>query len=186
MKEVVIAISPYVSKVYGGDDGARTRDLCRDSEFETRNVLKQQRNGWLFWRYWKHLGTVIVSLSCPRFSNGDLCPKWAEVAGPIRIRILRLVAFASIIWDNQSEVIEMSHALLTPTLPSETDAHLAKETSRLLAPRTRSATPLSVRVGGTRNEETLQIPAPAAKMLVRILEEMALGNAVTLFQSMRN
>ena len=31
MKEVVIAISPYVSKVYGGDDGARTRDLCRDS-----------------------------------------------------------------------------------------------------------------------------------------------------------
>ena len=30
MKEVVIAISPYVSKVYGGDDGARTRDLCRD------------------------------------------------------------------------------------------------------------------------------------------------------------
>ena len=30
MKANIIAISPYVSKVYGGDDGARTRDLCRD------------------------------------------------------------------------------------------------------------------------------------------------------------
>ena len=66
MKAAMIAINEDV-EVYGGDDGARTRDLCRDSEFETRNVLKQQRNGWLFWRYWKHLGTVIVSLSCPRF-----------------------------------------------------------------------------------------------------------------------
>ena len=40
MKEVVIAINPYVSEVYGGDDGARTRDLCRDSELETRNCKK--------------------------------------------------------------------------------------------------------------------------------------------------
>jgi excisionase family DNA binding protein len=74
----------------------------------------------------------------------------------------------------------MSQTLLPPTLPSEADAHLAKDTSRLLAPRTRSATPLSVRVVGARNEETLRIPASAVKMLVRILEEMALGNAVTL------
>ncbi len=73
MKAAMIAINEDV-EVYGGDDGARTRDLCRDSEFETRNVLKQKRNGWLFWRYWEHLGTVIVSLSCPRFSHGDLCP----------------------------------------------------------------------------------------------------------------
>ena len=37
MKEVVIAINRLFSEVYGGDDGARTRDLCRDSECETRN-----------------------------------------------------------------------------------------------------------------------------------------------------
>ncbi len=95
-------------------------------------------------------------------------------------RILRLIAFASITWDNESEVIQMSQTLLPQTLPSETDVHLAKETSRLLAPRTRSTTPLSVRVVGARKDDTLRIPASAVKMLVRILEEMARGNAVTL------
>lgn len=74
----------------------------------------------------------------------------------------------------------MSQALLAPSLPNKMDASLAKETSRLLAPRTRSAAPLSIRLLGTSNEETLRIPAPAVKMLVRILEEMAQGNAVTL------
>lgn len=74
----------------------------------------------------------------------------------------------------------MSQTLPTTTLPTESDATLAKETSRLLAPRIRSSAPLSFRVLGTTKEETLRIPAPAVKMLVRILEEMALGNAVTL------
>ena len=48
MKITISSISHSDSEGYGGDDGARTRDLCRDSEFETRNVLKQQRNGRLF------------------------------------------------------------------------------------------------------------------------------------------
>jgi len=74
----------------------------------------------------------------------------------------------------------MSQALLTPTLPTESDAALAKETSRLLAPRVRSSAPLSVRVLDASKRETLRIPAPAVKMLLRILEEMARGNAVTL------
>jgi excisionase family DNA binding protein len=74
----------------------------------------------------------------------------------------------------------MSQTLPTTTLPTESDATLAKETSRLLAPRIRSSAPLSFRVLGATKEETLRIPAPAVKMLVRILEEMALGNAVTL------
>jgi len=74
----------------------------------------------------------------------------------------------------------MSQTLVTPTLPTETDATLARETSRLLAPRMRSKAPLSFRVGEAAKEETLQLPAPAVKMLVRILEEMARGNAVTL------
>lgn len=74
----------------------------------------------------------------------------------------------------------MTQAFLTPTLPTESDATLAKETSRLLAPRVRSSSPLKFRVLGAAKEETLRIPAPAVKMLVRILEEMAHGNAVTL------
>ena len=74
----------------------------------------------------------------------------------------------------------MAQDLLTPTLPTEADAHLAKETSRVLARRVRSSTPLRFRVLDAAKEETLRIPAPAVKMLVRILEEMARGNAVTL------
>jgi excisionase family DNA binding protein len=95
-------------------------------------------------------------------------------------RILRSVAFASIIWDDDREVDEMSQTLLTPTLPTESDAFLARETIRLLAPRIRSSAPLSLRVLDASKEETLRIPASAVKMLVRILEEMARGNAVTL------
>ncbi len=91
-----------------------------------------------------------------------------------------MIAFTSIVWDDDGEVVEMSHTLLTPTLPTESDASLAKETSRLLAPRIRSSAPLSFRVLDASKEETLRIPASAVKMLVRILEEMARGNAVTL------
>lgn len=74
----------------------------------------------------------------------------------------------------------MSQTLLTPTLPTESDATLAKETSRVLAKRVRSTSPLSFRVLDASKQETLRIPAPAVRMLVRILEEMARGNAVTL------
>jgi excisionase family DNA binding protein len=74
----------------------------------------------------------------------------------------------------------MPQTLLTPTLPSEKDSSLARETSRLLTPRMRSTMPLSFRVGDAPKEETLQLPASAVKLLVRILEEMAQGNAVTL------
>jgi excisionase family DNA binding protein len=44
----------------------------------------------------------------------------------------------------------------------------------------RSKTPLRFRVVDSGKDETLQLPAPAVQMLVRILEEMARGNAVTL------
>jgi hypothetical protein len=30
MKDLIATINHLVSYVYGGDDGARTRDLCRD------------------------------------------------------------------------------------------------------------------------------------------------------------
>lgn len=74
----------------------------------------------------------------------------------------------------------MAQDLLLPSLPTESDANLAKETSRLLAPRVRSSAPLRFRILDASKEETLRIPAPAVKMLVRILDEMARGNAVTL------
>ena len=38
MKATIIAINPYVSEENGGDDGARTRDLCRDSEPSNGNL----------------------------------------------------------------------------------------------------------------------------------------------------
>ena len=50
----------------------------------------------------------------------------------------------------------------------------------MLAPCIRSSAPLSFRVLDASKEEILRIPASAVKMLVRILEEMARGNAVTL------
>lgn len=74
----------------------------------------------------------------------------------------------------------MSQTLLPPTLPTESDANLAKETSRVLAQRVRSTSPLRFRDLDASKDETLRIPAPAVRMLVRILEEMARGNAVTL------
>jgi hypothetical protein len=35
-----VAIASKSFRIYGGDDGARTRDLCRDSEPKTRNLLE--------------------------------------------------------------------------------------------------------------------------------------------------
>lgn len=74
-------------------------------------------------------------------------------------------------------------ALVEKTLgiPSETDAVLAKATSRLLAARIRSGSPLEIRFSDVRGPEgNVTIPASAAQLLVRILDEMAQGNAVTL------
>src|SRR5215472_14047600 len=73
--------------------------------------------------------------------------------------------------------IAMAHPALAATLPSEAEAGLAKETSRVLAPRLKKGTPMKLRLD---DEATVKLPAPAAALLVRILEEMARGNAVTI------
>ncbi len=67
-----------------------------------------------------------------------------------------------------------------PTLPSEADTVLARETSRILALRVAATEPLRVRMLDDPGERTVEIPASAARMLVRILEEMSRGNTVTL------
>ncbi|MBZ5522371.1 MAG: helix-turn-helix domain-containing protein [Acidobacteriia bacterium] len=74
----------------------------------------------------------------------------------------------------------MAQAPLAPTLPSEAEATLAKETSRVLASRKQTAEPLQLRMLDDPTASTVRIPATAVRMLVRILEEMARGNAVTL------
>ena len=64
--------------------------------------------------------------------------------------------------------------------PSETEATVAKETSRVLASRLRDDGLMRLRIIGGRSPETVKLPAAAVRLLVRILEEMGRGNAVTL------
>lgn len=73
----------------------------------------------------------------------------------------------------------MVQTTLMPVLPTENDAVLAKETSRVLA-RQQTPEPLRLSLLDGPELETVSLPAPAVRMLVRILEEMARGNAVTL------
>jgi excisionase family DNA binding protein len=74
----------------------------------------------------------------------------------------------------------MSHAAIAQTIPSEAETVLAKETGRVLA-RLRKADPLSLRINDDGSpERTVKLPASAVRLLVRILEEMGRGNAVTV------
>ena len=74
----------------------------------------------------------------------------------------------------------MAQGTLAATLPSEAEAVLARETSRLLASRANAAKPLRVRMLDDPAKGTVEIPVSAVQMLIHILEEMARGNAVTL------
>ncbi len=74
----------------------------------------------------------------------------------------------------------MAQGTLAPTLPSEAEAALAKETSRVLGSRGQTEEPLRLRILGDPAKGTLKVPASAVRMLVHILDEMARGNAVTL------
>ena len=74
----------------------------------------------------------------------------------------------------------MKQGTLAPTLPSEAEAILAKETSRVLAARVQTADPLQLRILDDPTAGTVKLPATAVRMLIHILEEMARGNAMTL------
>src|ERR1700737_2735589 len=52
--------------MYGGDDGARTRDLCRDSTETSSNLLKLRVTYGFFWCSEIPMVTVIGPLSDPR------------------------------------------------------------------------------------------------------------------------
>jgi excisionase family DNA binding protein len=74
----------------------------------------------------------------------------------------------------------MAHPATSTALPSEADAALAEETSRVLASYVRNGGPIKLRIVGDSSRETVALPASAVRLLVRVLEEMARGNAVTL------
>ena len=74
----------------------------------------------------------------------------------------------------------MTHPALTATLPSEAEAGIARETSRLLASRLKKGDPMQFRIVDDEAQTTVKLPAAAVGLLLRILEEMARGNAVTI------
>jgi excisionase family DNA binding protein len=75
----------------------------------------------------------------------------------------------------------MAHPAFTATLPSEAEAGVAKETIRLLAAHLKKDAPMQLRIlGDDTTQATVNLPAPAVGLLLRILEEMARGNAVTI------
>jgi excisionase family DNA binding protein len=92
---------------------------------------------------------------------------------------LRLLRICAILFEE--DLPAMSHATTVPTLPTESEAILAKETSRVLASRLRDSDPMQFRIiDDPSAEATVKLPASAVRLLVRILEEMARGNAVML------
>lgn len=75
----------------------------------------------------------------------------------------------------------MAHVTMPASLPTEADAVLAGETSRVLASHVRDRRPMELRIPGDRSRErTVRLPITAVRLLVRVLEEMARGNAVTV------
>jgi excisionase family DNA binding protein len=74
----------------------------------------------------------------------------------------------------------MSQPTTASMLPSETEAALAKETSRVLASCLRGDDLMRLRIIDGRSRDIVKLPAAAARLLMRILEEMARGNGVNL------
>ncbi len=66
-----------------------------------------------------------------------------------------------------------------PYLPTEAEALIAKETQRSLAQHMGKNELLNLIIADDEETE-IRLPAPAVKLLLRILSEMAEGNAVTL------
>lgn len=68
-----------------------------------------------------------------------------------------------------------------PVAPTETEALLARETCRLLAGHVKRKQDLRIRIiENSEAGEMIALPAPAVRLLIDILTEMAQGNAVTL------
>jgi excisionase family DNA binding protein len=69
---------------------------------------------------------------------------------------------------------------LTSVPPSKEDMKLARASAQRFAPLARRGSPLTLRVRDAGEEETIELPAGAVKLLHAILEEMASGHAITI------
>ena len=74
----------------------------------------------------------------------------------------------------------MATAALIFNPPSRDEVELARASGQRLAPLARTGRPLTLRVRDAGQEETIELPAGAVKLLVEILEDMASGRAVTI------
>ena len=72
-----------------------------------------------------------------------------------------------------------STAVLTPEIPSEAEAMLARQTKNILAPRIGSEATIDLQ-SILAAQPSVSIPASAARLLVQILDEMSRGNAVKI------
>ena len=64
--------------------------------------------------------------------------------------------------------------------PARDDIERARRSGQLLAPLARRGGPLKLRLPDGRQEETIELPAGAVDLLMRILEDMAAGRMVTI------
>ena len=74
----------------------------------------------------------------------------------------------------------MATALLMNAPPSKEDAELARASGQRLAPLARLGRPLTLRVRDAGQDETIELPAGAVKLLMGVLEDMASGRSVTI------
>ena len=76
----------------------------------------------------------------------------------------------------------MARAQTDPTIPTDQDAVLAREASRILdaSAGDNGALHLQLVETGSATPATLELPAAAARLLKELLREMAAGHAVTL------
>ena len=74
--------------------------------------------------------------------------------------------------------------MVTPAVttlpPSREEVELARASGQRLAPLARLGRPLIMLVRDAGQEEPIELPADAVKLLVEILEDMASGRAVTI------
>jgi hypothetical protein len=62
---------------------------------------------------------------------------------------------------------------LTTNPPSKDDVELARASGQRLAPYARKGLALTFRVRDAENEEAIELPAGAVKLLMAVLEDMA-------------
>ena len=65
---------------------------------------------------------------------------------------------------------------------SSNDIEVARISSERLATLVHAGRPLALRVAGAHGEEAVLLPAPAAELLLEILDDMATGSAVAVLR----